>query len=91
MGVYPPLYLYFLRPCCEGAPCCAYPDCGGPKCHGHCSSGHGLGLFRHRGGDCCSDGGCAASAPGNPEAVPAPAAPAAPAPKVTLSSAKKVG
>jgi hypothetical protein len=90
VGVRPPLYLYFLRPCCEGAPNCCYPDCGGPKCHhcdsGHCGSGHHL--FRRHGEECCPDGGCAAGAPDH--AVVVPAAPATAAP-VTVSSAKKVG
>ena len=35
-GAYPPLYLYFLRPCCEGAPDYKYPECCSAKGYGHC-------------------------------------------------------
>lgn len=57
MDVYPPLYLYFVVPCCkEGAPCHA-PPCGKPEC-GPCADVHHLNLL----GPVCPRGpGCGAA------------------------------
>jgi hypothetical protein len=53
----PPLYLYFLRPCVEGAGCYHYSDKCSSCLNNQCSScaGSGLGGLFHR--DCA--GGCA--------------------------------
>jgi hypothetical protein len=55
----PPLYLYFLRPCVEGAPCYHYPDKCSSCVHPTVAATSGFGfcsrLF-HSGCGCCDSG-----------------------------------
>jgi hypothetical protein len=56
---FPPLYLYFLRPCVEGGGCYHYPDKCSACVHNTAAScsGTGLGGLFHRGCASCCDSG----------------------------------